>query len=104
MEQKNGKDCRNERKKLTAQEKRVISLEQLKARAKTGSKDLGRGSKRRKKNFLPIGRAIYTLCVEKKFDISDPDKLMRWVEAYFEFGLAAESRSNLFLTTKSKAT
>ncbi len=84
------KTAETNEKKLTAQEKRVISLEQLKARAKKlEAKISEEAAKEEKKNFLPIGRAIYTLCVEKKFDISDPDKLMRWVEAYFEFGLAA---------------
>ena len=84
------KTAEGNEKKLTVKEKRELALEQLKARAKKlEAKIAEEAAKEEKKNFLPLGRAIYTLCVEKKLDLSDPDKLMRWVEAYFEFGLAA---------------
>ena len=78
-----------EERKLTARERREKALEQLKARQKKLEEQLKDDvAKEEKKNFLPLGRTLYKLCMDKKIDLSDAEKLMRWVEAWAEFGLA----------------
>ena len=78
-----------EERKLTARERREKALEQLKAKQKKLEEQLKDDvAKEEKKNFLPLGRTLYTLCMDKKVDLSDPDKLRRWVEGWCEFGMA----------------
>ena len=79
-----------EEKKLTARERREKALAQLKERQKKLEAQLQEDvAKEEKKNFLPLGRVLYTLCMDKKLDLSDPEKLRRWVEGWCEFGLVA---------------
>lgn len=79
-----------EERKLTARERREKALEQLKARQKKLEEQLKNDvAKEEKKHFLPLGRTLYTLCMDKKVDLSDPEKLRRWVEGWCEFGIAS---------------
>ncbi len=78
-----------EERKLTARERREKALEQLKAKQKKLEEQLKDDvAKEEKKHFLPLGRALYTLCMDKKVDLSDPEKLRTWVEAWAEFGMS----------------
>ena len=79
-----------EERKLTARERREKALEQLKARQKKLEEQLKNDvAKEEKKHFLPLGRTLYTLCMDKNVDLSDPEKLRRWVEGWCEFGIAS---------------
>ena len=79
-----------EERKLTARERREKALEQLKAKQKKLEEQLKDDvAKEEKKNFLPLGRTLYTLCMDKKVDLSDPERLRRWVEGWAEFGMVA---------------
>lgn len=80
-----------EERKLTARERREKALAQLKERQKKLEAQLQEDvAKEEKKNFLPLGRVLYGLCMDKKVDLSDPEKLREWVEAWCELGMACQ--------------
>jgi hypothetical protein len=100
----NAADQTGEERKLTARERREKALEQLKAKQKKLEAQLQEDvAKEEKKNFLPLGKVLYTLCMDKRVDLSDPERLRRWVEGWAEFGMVASQTLKTFSSTQKDA-
>ena len=91
-------NTKTDEKKLTARERREKTILELKAKQKKLEEMLKEDiAKEEKKNFLPLGREIYQLCIDKGIDISNPQNLRIRAEGWCEFGMVASK----FLRTAS---